>query len=82
MDDITIRITRRLISEGSLSREEIEDSIEVAMERLASMSKTTKTVTMRGIVAFLQKIGLQNKPEYRKKAVSIIKDMGLRVATT
>lgn len=80
MDDITIRLTRLITNEATFTKEEIEDSIEVAMDRLSKAAVRGK-VTMKGIVSFLQKIGLPNKPEYRKKAVKIIKDMGLKIAT-
>ncbi len=62
MDDITIRITRLLINEASFTKEEMEDAIEIAMERLSKGAIKGK-VTMKGIVSFLQKIGLQNKPD-------------------
>lgn len=80
MEDITIRITRLLVNEASFTKEEMEDAIEIAMERLGKQAVRGK-VTMKGIVSFLQKIGLQNKPDIRKKAITIIKSMGLKIAT-
>jgi hypothetical protein len=63
-----------------LNRSEIEEMVRAAVEFLGDKAYQGK-ITMGGIVKAIQAYGLKNKPEYRKIAMDVAKEMGYSIAT-